>query len=64
MASPISATIELSRCWTTERVMGSTDADMSVGCAQSFFFADFFAGVFFAGLMAAASSAALAIARL
>ena len=29
MASPISATIALSRCWTTARVMGSTDADMS-----------------------------------
>ena len=25
MASPISATIPLKRCWTTERVMGSTD---------------------------------------
>src|SRR5580700_8609138 len=28
MASPISATIELSRCWTTERVMGSTEVVM------------------------------------
>ena len=28
MASPISATIEESRCWTTERVMGSIVADM------------------------------------
>src|ERR1700761_9108183 len=28
MASPISATIELSRCWTTERVMGSTETVM------------------------------------
>ena len=26
IASPISATIELSRCWTTERVIGSTAA--------------------------------------
>src|SRR5450631_2191498 len=28
MASPISLTIELSRCWTTDRVMGSILADM------------------------------------
>src|SRR5438094_299439 len=28
MASPISFTIELSRCWTTERVMGSILADI------------------------------------
>ena len=28
MASPISFTIELSRCWTTERVMGSIVADI------------------------------------
>src|SRR5215475_5456461 len=28
MASPISATIELRRCWTTERVIGSTISDM------------------------------------
>ena len=30
MASPISFTIELSRCWTTERVMGSILADIAV----------------------------------
>ena len=28
MASPISFTIELRRCWTTERVMGSIVADI------------------------------------
>ena len=28
MASPISFTIELSRCWTTDRVMGSILADI------------------------------------
>ena len=28
MASPISFTIELRRCWTTERVMGSILADI------------------------------------
>src|SRR3954469_17269258 len=28
MASPISFTIELRRCWTTERVMGSIFADI------------------------------------
>ena len=28
MASPISATIDESRCWTTERVMGSIVAGM------------------------------------
>ncbi len=28
MASPISFTIELSRCWTTDRVMGSILLDM------------------------------------
>src|SRR5882724_11907804 len=28
MASPISLTIELSRCWTTDRVMGSILADI------------------------------------
>lgn len=28
MASPISLTIELRRCWTTDRVMGSILADI------------------------------------
>src|SRR4051794_703781 len=36
MASPISFTIELSRCWTTDRVMGSILVDMR-SCRQKGF---------------------------
>src|ERR1700743_3130172 len=52
MASPISATIELSRCWTTERVMGSTVADMCVCCTtlRSVLLCGFFRCGFLCGL--------------
>jgi hypothetical protein len=52
MASPISATIELSRCWTTERVMGSTAGRIfglwrGTNEANEFYVRFFALGVFF-----------------
>jgi len=34
MASPISATMPLKRCWTTERVIGSTEAVIGADCPR------------------------------
>lgn len=76
MASPISATMPLNRCWTTERVTGSTEAGIGTvssttneagQSASTFFFftglTAFVAGFSLAGLLAANSSAAFLIER-